>query len=202
MDPVRSRRAGLGLALVLVLGPFHQISADDAGEGRRMRVIDFGAETEPWRSIDDVVMGGRSSSGMEIEDGVGVFQGEVSLKNNGGFASVRSLPEAADLSAFEGVSLRVRGDGKRYAVRLRTTDAVDGVSYQVKVRPPAGEWHDVTLRFDEFEPVFRGRLVRGHPTLDPRHLRTFGLLIADAQEGEFRLEIMWIDALREIPPRP
>ena len=43
-----------------------------------------------WQVVDDVVMGGRSDGGFYIdENGNGVFEGKVSLENNGGFSSVR-----------------------------------------------------------------------------------------------------------------
>jgi len=162
-----------------------------------MRCVDFAGGSPPWRSIDDVVMGGRSSSGMEIHDGVAVFSGTVSLENNGGFASVRSAPARYDLSDFDGILVRLRGDGKRYAVRIRTTDAFDDVSYQAKIRPPDGEWREIFLPFSDFQPVFRGRKVRGHPPLDPSQIRAFGLLIADGQQGPFRLEVAWLAARAE-----
>ena len=45
---------------------------------------------EAWRAIDDRVMGGVSRSRLRHERaGHAVFEGEVSLALNGGFASVR-----------------------------------------------------------------------------------------------------------------
>jgi monofunctional biosynthetic peptidoglycan transglycosylase len=157
-----------------------------------MMVVDFADNEIPWRSIDDVVMGGVSRSGMEVENGIATFRGEVSLDNNGGFASVRSSPEAHDLSGFDGLVLRVRGDGKRYAFRLRNSAAFDGASFQVRFRPPPGEWVEIAVPFSDFVPVYRGRRLTGHPPLDPRRIMTFGILISDKQEGPFQLDIQWI----------
>lgn len=42
-----------------------------------------------WRIVNDTVMGGRSQSRFYQQDGVGVFEGFLSLENYGGFASVR-----------------------------------------------------------------------------------------------------------------
>jgi len=166
--------------------------ADDEGEGS-MRIIDFAHGAPVWRSIDDVVMGGASSSVMSIENGVAVFRGIVSLENNGGFASGRSPSGDFDLSPFDGIAVRLRGDGKRYAIRLRTAATFDGVSYQVKLQPAAGQWQDFFLPFSQFEPVFRGRKLENHPPLEPAKVTAFGLLIADRQEGPFRLELAWIE---------
>jgi hypothetical protein len=132
---------------------------------------------------------------MTLGDGHAIFSGAVSFENNGGFASVRSRPVVYDLSAFGGLVLRVRGDGKRYFFRLKTDTSFDGVSYQVEITPPAGEWAEFALPFNEFVPVYRGRIVPDHPPLDPSRIASFGLLIS-RQEGPFRLDI---EAIRALP---
>jgi monofunctional biosynthetic peptidoglycan transglycosylase len=159
-------------------------------------VVDFAAGAEPWQSIDDAVMGGRSESAMTIDGGGAVFAGEVSLADGGGFASVRSAAAERDLSGFDGLVLWVRGDGRRYRFRIRTSHAFDGVSYQAGFSTEPGCWLDVHLPFSGFEPVMRGRRVAGHPPLDPARVTTFGLMVADRQEGPFRLEIQWIAGIR------
>ena len=166
----------------------------DLGE---QTVFDFGPAAEPWPSIDDTVMGGRSRSAMRIEGGTAVFAGVVSLDNNGGFASLRSRPAAHDLRGFAGIVLRVLGDGKTYGLRLRTDAAFDGVSYQAPLPTEAGRWTEVRLPWSAFRPGFRGRPVAKHPALDPGAIKTFGLIIADRQEGAFRLEIDRIQAYRQ-----
>ncbi len=137
-------------------------------------------------------MGGVSRAEMSVSGGVGVFDGVVSLERNGGFASARSEVGDFDLSRYEGLEVRVRADGKRYGLRLRTTAAFDGVSYQVDFAPEAGTWCELRFPFESFTPVFRGHPVPGHPPLDASAIRTFGLMISDRQEGPFRLELDWI----------
>jgi glutathione peroxidase len=77
-------------------------------------VVDFSrTDTPAWRSIDDAIMGGVSHSRLRpTDEGTGVFEGELALDNNGGFASVRCAPGPFDLSALAGLELRVRGDGQ------------------------------------------------------------------------------------------
>ncbi|GAK94928.1 hypothetical protein JCM19298_1758 [Nonlabens ulvanivorans] len=58
-------------------------------------IIDFGknGNTNDWVIVNDGVMGGLSqSTAINYEDYV-LFSGTTSLKNNGGFASYRSLME-------------------------------------------------------------------------------------------------------------
>ncbi len=161
-------------------------------------IFDFGPEAEPWPSIDDVVMGGVSSSAMTLVEGAAVFRGDLSLENNGGFASVRSQPADPGLGEHHGILLKVRGDGRTYGFRLRTSAAFDGVSYQTPLETERDRWIEVRLPFAAFEPVFRGRRVPGHPALDPAEIKTFGVIIADKNPGPFRLEIDWIKAYRDL----
>lgn len=149
-----------------------------------------------WQRLNDTVMGGVSQSFMGRTDDYGVFGGTVSLENNGGFASVRSLPEAMDLQAYDAFALRVRGDGHRYALGVRTDPGWDGVSYHAAFDTVDGEWVDVVVPFSELVPQWRGRHVPQAGPLDPSAIQTFGIMISDKQEGDFRLEIETIRAIR------
>jgi len=84
-----------------------------------------------WGTVDDVVMGGVSESRIQWYNRRGVFSGLVSTGNGGGFASVRTrnLSPVLDLSAYEGLELRVRGDGQRYKFLLRTSSGWDSLAY-------------------------------------------------------------------------
>jgi monofunctional biosynthetic peptidoglycan transglycosylase len=161
-----------------------------------MTIIDFSRGDVTWPHINDGVMGGISSGEMYIAEGYATFQGTVSFDNNGGFSSVRSQAVVHDLSAYKGLILRVRGDGKRYGFRLKTDASFDGVSYQFQIEPPAGKWVDISAPFTDFIPVYRGRVVGDHPPLDPSRIATFGLIIS-RQEGPFRIDIESVKAYPE-----
>ncbi|UCE04142.1 MAG: CIA30 family protein [Candidatus Latescibacterota bacterium] len=161
-------------------------------------VLDFSAadEAQQWRVINDGVMGGLSQSRIEITSHhTAIFRGTVSLENNGGFASVRRVPRSYELGGTLGLRLHVRGDGRTYQLRLRTGDDYDGVAYRASFAPQT-EWSHIELRFEDFVPSFRGRVVRA-PKLDPADVRQVGFLIADKKEGAFELEI---DRIEAIPP--
>lgn len=77
-------------------------------------------------------MGGVSESSIRVVPGAGealedgreggvtgaaaIFSGEVRTSNSGGFVSVRTrnLSPALDLSAYDALRLRVKGDGSRF----------------------------------------------------------------------------------------
>jgi monofunctional biosynthetic peptidoglycan transglycosylase len=177
--------------MVLVIFLVSVIPVAETGEKEIMAVFDFSRGDATWPYINDGVMGGVSSGRMSAGDGYATFQGTVSFENNGGFSSVRSPAVVHDLSMFEGLILRIRGDGKRYGFRLKTDASFDGVSYQVQIEPPAGEWAEISAPFTDFIPVYRGRVVRDHPPLDPSRIATFGLIIS-RQEGPFRIDIEYV----------
>jgi monofunctional biosynthetic peptidoglycan transglycosylase len=187
----RARSAVLVLAAVAAVCA--AASEEDLMSKTSTPIIDFTRGDETWPHINDGVMGGVSSGEMVAAAGHATFRGTVSFDNNGGFSSVRSRAEVHDLSAFDGLVVRVRGDGKRYGFRLKTDASFDGVSYQAEISPPAGEWREIAVPFTEFVPVFRGRTVPGHPPLDPSRITTFGLIVS-RQEGPFSIDIASIRA--------
>lgn len=148
-----------------------------------------------WRSVDDVVMGGLSASRFVVdENDRGIFTGTVSLRNNGGFASVRVAATLPSEATMECITLEVRGDGKIYKLNLRTDRSLDGAGWQTSFGTVADTWTTVTLPLRDFLPRWRGRLIRDAPPFDPAGLQSIGLSIADKQEGPFWLEIRRLTA--------
>lgn len=142
-------------------------------------------------------MGGLSSSNFQInEDGNAVFLGHVSLKNNGGFASVKNT-EPLNIEGADFVRMHVKGDGKRYSFRLRTK--TNGETsfwvYEIRFSTSAGEWEEIDLPLKELKAVYRGRPQPDAPPADLSGIVEYGFLISDKQEGDFRLEIDSIHAI-------
>jgi hypothetical protein len=84
------------------------------------------------RTINDTVMGGRSSSECRVTpQGELLFSGRLVLEG-GGFVSVRGeLPSSVRVpSSSSGLAVSVRGDGARYKLQVRTA-ANPMVSWQV-----------------------------------------------------------------------
>ncbi len=148
-----------------------------------------------WSAVDDFVMGGLSRSRLRHDAaGFAVFEGQVSLQNGGGFASVRSQPR--DLGADPAVCflLEVCGDGRRYKLNLRTDDDFDGVNYQASFETTTGIWITVRLPVAAFVASFRGRRQPQAAAFEAQRLRQMGLMIADRQAGPFALQLRSIAA--------
>jgi len=165
-----------------------------------MVITDFtNLARQHWIIVNDGVMGGKSTSRFQVnEKGNGVFLGTVSLKNNGGFASVKNH-EPIHLSGYNTIKLTLRGDGKRFSFRLQTgTDGnVNKWSYQQRFDTENKKWISVNLALNRFEPTFRGKIPENVPEMDTSKIMRYGFLISDNQEGDFRLEVDKIEAIRK-----
>jgi len=153
-------------------------------------LLDFESGEPSWYARNDTVMGGVSSSRVRVSEGVLEFTGRVRLENNGGFSGIRSNPSRFDLSAFSSLTLRVKGDGKRYALQLGTS-ATNGVTYRNEFDTVAGRWTEVTIPLKSLRPTRSGERVQG-PALDPSRVAFFGIVIGNNRAERFALELDWI----------
>ncbi|MGB3788462.1 MAG: CIA30 family protein [Phormidesmis sp.] len=152
------------------------------------------AEATRWRAVDDTVMGGVSQGSFEVTSAsTGVFSGELSLENSGGFTSVKRDVEAGDFEGVDAIALHIKGDGRRYQFRLKMDRSDRTLSYRAAFDTKPGEWLSVSLPLQSFEPVFRGRIVEDASPLVAESVQEMGLLLAGKQSGSFRLEIDWIE---------
>ena len=161
---------------------------------KQNNLIDFSqTDRSRWYPVNDGVMGGISRSDIRRTGrDTGVFEGVLSLENNGGFASVRVVVERRNLSIYSGLEVRVRGDGRTYQLRLRTTDSFDGIAYRADFETRDGEWTTTRIPFDQFLPGFRGRTLSDAAPLDTSRIQQLGFMLADKKPGPFSLEIDYV----------
>lgn len=174
--------------------------AQTAGtEGPVVAIIDFddASQVAGWTTVNDPVMGGLSTSTITFGDGGLVFSGNISLENNGGFASARS-PQDPDIGrrATGAESLRVRalGDGKTYLLKVGA--AGQPWSYAQRFSTEVGIQRSYELPIEGFEPVgIRLDPAPNAPrTLDPSGISQVSIYILDKQQGPFELTISAIEA--------
>lgn len=163
--------------------------------GEPMVLTEFEDNLWGWTTVLDGVMGGRSQGALRLLPGSLEFRGTLNT-NGGGFASVRSRDRLTDLHAYQGIRVRVRGDGRRYTLRLREAGARNGVTYRADFMTRdawkakgavAGPWETVWLPFDAFTPKWRGRRLE-LPPLDTSRVCGLGLTLADGVDGPFRIQ--------------
>lgn len=138
-----------------------------------------------FRVINDDVMGGLSRSRLNPAPGSMAFTGEISLENNGGFASFRGPARFPEDSAV--LLLTARGDGRRYKLTLKLDDGPRTAQYQAAF-VASQEWKTLRFRPADFQASFRGRTVAA-PPVPFADVRYMGLLISDRQPGPFAIEL-------------
>lgn len=149
-----------------------------------------------WQTVNDGVMGGRSNGRFRITDNDTMeFYGNLSLANNGGFASVRSRSADLNLQTGDVLVAKVRGDGRQYTFNLHPQNRRTAFSYRVKFETREDEWVLVKMPIDSFVATSFGRTIRNQ-RLDPSNISGVGILLGDKREGSFNLEVEWIKVER------
>ncbi|MDN3488466.1 CIA30 family protein [Pseudoalteromonas sp. APC 3694] len=145
-----------------------------------------------WYVVNDSVMGGISNSQVLYENDNLVFTGNVSLANNGGFASIRTLLDVQSQDITK-IMLRIKGDGQTYQLRLRTNEYMDGAAYTRSFSTTKNEWLNIEFLPEDFQLTYRGRLLEQQPTISFKEIKQLGFMIAGKQAGEFRFEVEKIE---------
>lgn len=150
-----------------------------------------------WRIVNDNVMGGRSSSvSALIENGVILFEGNISLENNGGFASLRSPINNYNFSDYSGIEIKIKGDGKIYSISMKETSYFTGLFFTSAFNSKKNEWLVVKLPFSEFKSKYFGRKLDSDEKIRLEKIKEIALLISEKQEGDFRTEIDYVKLYR------
>lgn len=140
-----------------------------------------------WVVVDDVVMGGRSTGNFKLnKDGNGVFYGNVSLENNGGFSSLRHGFNKLNLEKFKTLVLKIKGDGKNYQFRIKHKSS-DYASY-ITSFSSSGEWQEIEIPINSMYPSFRGRKL-DEPNFSHESIEEITFLIANKKNEDFMLLI-------------
>jgi hypothetical protein len=140
-----------------------------------------------WLIVNDGVMGGRSQSEIyQSSEGHAVFEGRISLENNGGFASVRHRLSINNIQSFTYVNLRVKGKPSTFQFRIKKNNS-DSYSY-IQEFEVTSEWNTVRLKLSDFYPRFRGRSLN-LPNFEADSIEEIALLIGNKKKEVFKLEI-------------
>lgn len=142
-----------------------------------------------WSVQDDVVMGGCSTSGLEMTpDGKARFSGHISLENNGGFCSIHQKTETSPYIIHgkgEAFLIRLKADGKDYSFRIRTPNGRHSYAFTFGTKAD-GSWETILIPFDLMEARFRGTSVdvpnyRGEDIVEMR------ILIGNGRQETFEI---------------
>ncbi|MCP9926930.1 CIA30 family protein [Cyanobium sp. CH-040] len=144
-----------------------------------------GAGFSGWSTLNDVIMGGRSSGWCSAgSDGL-VMEAQV-VAEGGGFVSCRSpdFVPPLDLSAYRGLALELDGDGRRYKLAIACADRVTGAAELIPGglrwvaefgTEPSGTTR-VVLPFQRLTASVRARPLGLPLRFDPRRIRRLQIL--------------------------
>ena len=174
---------------VLLCGSF--IMADDSPQV----LFEFtGADAaKEWQTVNDGVMGGVSEGNVRLTtDKTLEFFGNLSLENNGGFASTRTRAGKLDLSQYDALVFKVRGDGRTYYFNIHVPTQQIAFSYRAKFTTEKDKWQEIRIPLKDFKATSFGEEVSDAAPLDPKNIQAIGFLLSDKKAGPFKLEVEWI----------
>ena len=150
-----------------------------------------GLESSQWRVVLDGVMGGLSSGKLtETPSGLR-FTGDLSLRNNGGFAWARTRRLELE-DKFEGFEIEVMGDGRTWDFMIDSSRRrMMAGGYRTRFQTKKGIRTTHRFPLAGFEAVSFGRvLARGD--LRASDCAGLGVLIGDKKEAAFDLTLVKI----------
>lgn len=155
-----------------------------------------------WRAVNDRVMGGLSKGAPSVKNGVLTFKGVISLENNGGFSSARTAKKVMNLSAYDGLSIRVKPDSRKYRLTIESqkTPRFFQLQYWADLKLKPGVWQTVRVPFSKFYPTTFGRRLP-RPRLDRKSINAIGFMLYDKKAGPFEIQLDSIVAYNGAAPK-
>lgn len=157
--------------------------------------FNFGAEKDGrnWQIINDGVMGGLSLGQAGLDDNSLLFVGQLSFKNNGGFASIRSNRMQIDLSDANFIEIKYRLEGIKFSFMFEQSRRFWQPYYSYPLETTDGQWVTKIIPVESLQETrmsdYTGR------TFDKESSRSFfrmGFISDDKKEERFELEIDYI----------
>lgn len=155
----------------------------------KQTIFDFKKDPniQDWRIVDDIVMGGKSLSSFKLSpDNFGLFEGQISLENNGGFSSISYRFEKLKVNKDSSIIIKLKGDGKNYQLRIKDNS---NTSYSyILPFATSGEWQEIKIPLQDMYPSFRGRKL-DLPNFAQDYIEEIVFLIGNKKPEKFKLLI-------------
>ena len=144
-----------------------------------------------YRFFTDQVMGGVSTGEARVVGAEGArhltLTGSVSTENRGGFIQARADLDVPFPANARGVVIRVRGNGERYFVHLRTRGTILPWQYYQAGFETTKDWRELRLPFTAF--AASGPLLRDVPR--PETVTSLAA-VAYGRDHEAELSFEWL----------
>ena len=144
-----------------------------------------------WIYFADTVMGGQSSGAVDFgksgQKNYARLTGNVTTSNNGGFIQIRREINGSNYPDAKGVTLKVKGNGERYYLHLRTKQTRLPWHYYQASFGSSSDWQSFSIPFSSFE---RSGWVLG-AEIDPASISSLGIVAY----GKDHQADLWIDEI-------
>ena len=196
---------------------------DDGTDAVEILIEDFANPINSWTTLNDPVMGGKSTSSLTIDDGVASFRGTCAVVpslNAPGFITMvtghpysqgpATFPDVSSCKALK-VNLRTMVDGYKGYYLSFGTDRVPGGHHAMGYKTylddtiPIGEFADIVLPFNAFSSKWddaSGKIevscsddIQYCPTLETLQNMKSMSFWGEGMEGEIALDIKSIRAI-------
>lgn len=188
--------------------------------GTQRTLLDFSGITQSALKfspvcINDTVMGGSSRSVFIVGPDYGKFSGYVTTERNGGFASMKLVPQdprllkavLKDSSSLELSVKNLEGENFRFKLQVSTERVTNGITWQSDFDlSVSSDFATIHAPFSTFSPTQRGRVVGKRGQLNPVQIESIGLMLSKLNDdgtvnnsfkiGPFALAIRWIRAVK------
>ncbi len=160
-------------------------------------IIDFGQDKagSSWRIVNDGVMGGLSQSNTVLTEDSVQFKGNVSLENNGGFASMRTLITEGALSNCTTLTIRYKSSStdRTFGLSLKNSQRYYIPYYKHTFTPKTTDWETLTINLSDFKHYRISEVIGNDmPTKALDDIFNIALIISDKKAGAFDIEIDYI----------
>lgn len=146
-----------------------------------------------WKSYTDAVTGGTSEAKLTFNDDYLTFHGNITKTTNGCWASLRSNTVLQNLTAYQGVEIKLKSDGRPYAFEMEYNVAWQDPKLGYMIITPANEWTVVRIPLKSFKTVQLNTLTK--TSVDPsvfKSINRFNFFVAGKIIGPFELHLEYI----------
>lgn len=186
--------------MFLLISPFFFPSfAYGKPEEKGVATFKTNKDLKAWKSINDGVMGGLSEGRPFLgKDKSLNFKGALSLENNGGFSSICTEGKDHDFSGWDGLVIRVKGEGRSYQLTLQDDRRYLGgaFAFWADFTTEKDKWKTLYIPFQKFYPTSFGQRL---PLLKARlnRITSIGFMLYDKLGGPFHLKVKWIKVYKK-----
>jgi hypothetical protein len=162
---------------------------------------DFGSgrnKVNDWILTSDTIMGGVSKSNLEYTENSLILTGDISLRNSGGFAAVKTQFGKYDISAFNGVKIKFKSTNQKFAFTLQNSNNWTLPSYKgLFSSANANTWEEQTIYFKDFKEYQIGEATgKNLENSILKNIVRMGIMTMEKKEGPFTIEIDYIEFVK------